>query len=303
MTKSLSQPRQKLLKKLHALETQHKSYQQTRSLSASTSLTNSVTSLSSSIFSESNSLSGSALHLPSPSPSNSLDARTPSLSAFSALTDRTVRPGDYGAGSASAVAESKRSQDSNENKSTKNKKELIIAKEEKGDDVSLGKCHSLNNSTYIQSNTDLAFLKVLTPTSVEHYPTGRRHSAFETMRQRIVRYLDTPLSTSDSQGEPSPTDRRRIDLTKSRNRTPLHLRLSRSPLFTGMIRALSVVSIIWFMLGMIQRRRRRRAARAGMEADGVGGVNGIVEEVGRVLIGMLGTVKEVIKMGTTITYV
>jgi hypothetical protein len=54
---------------------------------------------------------------------------------------------------------------------------------------------------------------------------------------------------------------------------------------------------------MIQRRRRRRAARAGMEADGVGGVNGIVEEVGRVLIGILGTVKEVIKMGTTITYV
>ena len=128
---------QKLLKKLHTLEAQHKQLQKVnQNMSASTSsLSQSTSSLSSSTHSEQDEPSGP----PTIRPSSSL-LRPPSPSAASAQTDRTVRAVDYMKGRKGVEAEKPKTiGGENDTMVVPDEKAESSGDANKRDDASLGK--------------------------------------------------------------------------------------------------------------------------------------------------------------------
>jgi hypothetical protein len=140
------------------------------------------------------------------------------------------------------------------------------------------------------------------------------HSAFETLRARIVRYLDTPIDqepeqdfeTNTSTNEQRPRHQRSLSISRRQRelaRLPLHQRLSRNFTFKMIMRLLSLMSVIGLILGLIRRRNRRRA-RAQGEAVLEGNIwQDVGQDLGAFFGIVKGKIKDVVKMGTTITYV
>jgi hypothetical protein len=70
------------------------------------------------------------------------------------------------------------------------------------------------------------------------------------------------------------------------------------------VRLMSLFSVIGLVLALIRRRKRRRAREMGQVVVFEGDLwKGMVDEFGLVLESIRGKIKDVIKMGTTITYV
>jgi hypothetical protein len=143
------------------------------------------------------------------------------------------------------------------------------------------------------------------------------HAAFETLRARIVRYLDTPIDQDHdhdnhqgNDGDSRPRARRSLSVSSRRSKDlaglPLHQRLSRNFTFRLIVRLLSALSIVAFVWGLIRRRRqvrRRRAiAQGGMIGDPI--IEGsFVQEVQDAVKVVRDKIVAVFKMGTTISYV
>lgn len=87
--------------------------------------------------------------------------------------------------------------------------------------------------------------------------------------------------------------------TKELVKLPLHQRLSRNFGFRLIVRALSLVSIVLFLLSLVRRRQRRRAlARGGVVRD-----VDVMQEVREAWGSVRDKVVAVFRMGTTISYV
>jgi hypothetical protein len=286
---------------------------------------------------------------------NSSVERPASPSAASVLTDRTVRAVDYMKGrqrqgggeeiSASGSGQqetrrddrrSPRAQVGEEKKETdqgRKGSEEKSAGSKRGDEDSVGECTvlmgyqseiPLQKSTLFRSDTFVQlffpFTLVLVVGSTRSLTQGSArfgHAAFETLRARIVRYLDTPIDQDhdhdNHQGNDEgsrPRARRSLSISSRRSKDlaklPLHQRLSRNFTFRLIVRLLSALSIVTFVWGLIRRRRqvrRRRAiAQGGMVGDPI--IEGsFVQEVQDAVKLVRDKVVAVFKMGTTISYV
>lgn len=131
-----------------------------------------------------------------------------------------------------------------------------------------------------------------------------KRTAFEALRNRITRYLDEPIARNSGSGTSSPTQPGRPrTVSISRHNLPLHLRISQNPIFRILTRSLAVLSIIFFILGLLRQNRRRRLRKRGQAI----GDESVWVEVGREMWRSvwvaLDKIRDFGKMGTTITYV
>ena len=124
-----------------------------------------------------------------------------------------------------------------------------------------------------------------------------------------MRYLDTPIDGDPERGldetsdDRRPRTRRSLSISRRSNgaaKLPLHQRLSRNFTFRLVVRALSLVSIVAFVLSQIRRRRRRRAMAQG---GSVAGEMDLLQEVKEAFAVVKEKVMAVFKMGTAISYV
>jgi hypothetical protein len=287
---------------------------------------------------------------------NSGVGRPASPSAASVLTDRTVRAVDYMKGrqrqgggeeiSASGSGQQKTRRDDKrrsraemgeDEKETdggrKGSETEKSAGSKRGDEDSAGEYTVLigdqpeitrQKSTLLRSDALANFSFPLTITlvvgSTRSLTQGSArfgHAAFETLRARIVRYLDTPIDQDHdhdnhqgNDGDSRPRARRSLSISSRRSKDlaklPLHQRLSRNFTFRLIVRLMSAISIVALVWGLIRRRRqvrRRRAiAQGGMIGDPI--IEGsFVQEVQDAVKLVRDKVVAVFKMGTTISYV
>jgi hypothetical protein len=203
----------------------------------------------------------------------------------------------------------------------------------RGDEDSVGECTVLigdqpettfQKSTSYRSDTlaNFSFSLTLTPAvgSTRSLTQGSArfgHAAFETLRARIVRYLDTPIDQDHdhdghhgNDGDSRPRARRSLSVSSRRSKDlaglPLHQRLSRNFTFRLIVRLLSAISIVAFVWGLIRRRRQVRRRRAIAQGGTVGDpiIEGsFVQEVQDAVKVVRDKIVAVFKMGTTISYV
>jgi hypothetical protein len=288
--------------------------------------------------------------------------RPASPSAASVLTDRTVRAVDYMKGRQRQVENTEvygsgsgrqgerrddgrklRAETGQEGEETdqgrKASETETSAGSKRGDEDSVGECTvlmgyqseiPLQKSKLYRSDALANFSFPLTLTlvvgSTRSLTQGSArfgHAAFETLRARIVRYLDTPIDQDhdhdhdhdhdNHQGNDEgsrPRARRSLSVSSRRSKDvaglPLHQRLSRNFTFRLIVRLLSAISIVAFVWGLIRRRRQVRRKRAiaqgGMVGDPI--IEGsFVQEVQDAVKLVRDKIVAVFKMGTTISYV